>query len=140
MTERDELIARLAAAEKRLVEHAAADDRGLPHGLTDPDPGGTERWEAGQVWAHVAEFPGYWLDQIREVVAHADDPDPHRFGRLRTDPGRVGAIERDRHTDPAALMERVRSSLAEVSDAIRTLPDSAWTAWTSTPHRSKMRS
>ena len=59
-------LSRLAAAERRLVEHAA---RPLPTGLTDPDPGASERWEAGQVWAHLAEFPGYWLEQIRDLLA-----------------------------------------------------------------------
>jgi hypothetical protein len=59
-------LARLRAAQRRLVEHAA---RALPDGLTDPDPGASERWEAGQVWAHLAEFPGYWLEQIRSLLA-----------------------------------------------------------------------
>ena len=61
----DELIARLADAERRLGEHAS---RPLPPGLTEPDPGGEERWEAGQVWAHLAEFPAYWLAQAQRVV------------------------------------------------------------------------
>jgi hypothetical protein len=127
---RDELIGRLEAVEGRLAEYVAADDRGLPTGLSDPDPGADERWEAGQVWAHLAEFPSYWLGQIRAIVeargAGRDDAVP--FGRTRTDPGRIGAIERDRHTDPAALLERVRASLAEVVETIRALPDEAWTA------------
>ncbi|MGH2455743.1 MAG: hypothetical protein ACRDHD_05745, partial [Candidatus Limnocylindria bacterium] len=55
---------RLARAERRLAEHAA---RPVPAGLTDPDPRTEERWEAGQVWAHLAEFPAYWLGQIRHV-------------------------------------------------------------------------
>ena len=59
-------LARLGAARRRLAEHAA---RPLPDGLTDPDPGASERWEAGQVWAHLAEFPGYWLEQIRSLLA-----------------------------------------------------------------------
>ena len=61
--------------ERRLAEHAA---RPLPAGLTDPDPGAEERWEAGQVWAHLAEFPGYWLDQIR-----GSSPAAPRAGRGR---------------------------------------------------------
>lgn len=127
---RDELIARLEAVEGRLAEQVAADDRGLPPGLSDPDPGATERWEAGQVWAHLAEFPSYWLGQIRAILdapgGGQDEAVP--FGRTRTDPGRIGAIERDRHTDPAALLERVRASLAEVVETIRALPAEAWTA------------
>ncbi len=63
---------RLGRVERRLADHAA---RPLPSTLTDPDPGAEERWEAGQVWAHLAEFPGYWLEQVRAVLAasHARD-------------------------------------------------------------------
>ena len=60
-------LARMRSAQRRLADHAA---RPLPSGLSDPDPGAEERWEAGQVWAHLAEFPAYWLDQIRGVAAH----------------------------------------------------------------------
>lgn len=116
------LIARMADAERRLAEHAAAP---LPAGLSDPDPGATERWEAGQVWAHLAEFPDYWLNQARKIVAAASD-DPVPFGRTKTDPDRVGAIERDRHTDPASLLRRVRGSLAEVTDTIRGWSEDDW--------------
>jgi hypothetical protein len=127
---RDELIARLEAVERRLAEHVEADDHGLPPGLSEPDPGEAERWEAGQVWAHVAEFPSYWLGQIRAILdaPGGGQTEAVPFGRTRTDPGRLGAIERHRHTDPAALLERVRTSLAEVVDTIRGLPAEAWTA------------
>jgi len=118
----DSILARLADAERRLVEHA---DAPLPSGLSDPDPGAEERWEAGQVWAHLAEFPGYWLSQARRVIA-LPTYEPVPFGRVKTDANRVEAVERDRHTDPAALLQRVRDSLAEVSDAARALPPEAW--------------
>jgi hypothetical protein len=116
------LISRLEAAERRLEEHAS---RPLPAGWSDPDPGSEERWDAGQVWAHLAEFPSYWLAQAERVIAqptHAPVP----FGRVKTDSGRVEAIERDRHTDPARLLERVRDSLAAVSDAARSWDAEAW--------------
>ncbi len=119
----DELLERLANAERRLVEHAS---RPVPSGLTQPDPGGDERWEAGQVWAHLAEFPAYWLGQAQRVIALPTN-EPVPFGRVKTDRLRVDAIERDRHTDPGALLERVRSSLADVTDAARSLPPEAWT-------------
>ena len=118
----DALLARLADAEHRLVEHAASP---LPAGLADPDPGAEERWEAGQIWAHLAEFPAYWLAQAQRVVAQPTHP-PVPFGRVKTDAGRLEAIERDRHTDPAALLERVRASLAEVTDAARSWDTDTW--------------
>jgi threonine dehydratase len=122
----EELLARLDRAERRLAEHAA---QPLPSGLTDPDPGASERWEAGQVWAHLAEFPAYWLGQTRAVLAAHDAGQAGLipFGRTKTDAGRIAAIERERHTDPGELLERVRRDLAEVREAMRALPDAAWT-------------
>ena len=130
----ESLLSRLAEAERRLVEHA---DAPLPSGLTDPDRDTDERWEAGQVWAHVAEFPGYWLGQARRVIALPTN-EPVPFGRVKTDAGRLEAIERDRNTDPAALLERVRSSLAEVTNAAREFPPEAWTRRGAHPVRGQM--
>ncbi|MFN2417688.1 MAG: DinB family protein [Candidatus Limnocylindria bacterium] len=128
------LLARLADVERRLAERA---DGPVPSGLTEPDAGADERWEAGQVWAHLAEFPAYWLGQAQRVVALPTN-EPVPFGRVRTDAGRIEAIERDRHTDPAALLERVRGSLAEVSDAARSLPPDAWRVRGAHPTRGEM--
>jgi hypothetical protein len=130
----DALITRLADAERRLAEHAA---KPLPTGLTAPDPGGGEQLEAGQVWAHLAEFPAYWLAQAQRVVA-LPTYEPVPFGRVKTDAGRIEAIERDRNTDPSALLERVRTSLAEVTDAVRSLPPEAWTRRGAHPVRGEM--
>ena len=130
----DSLVERLADAERRLAEHA---DRPLPPGMTEPDPDGDERWEAGQVWAHLAEFPGYWLAQAQRVVALPTN-EPVPFGRVKTDAGRIEAIERDRDTDPAALLARVRSSLAEVTAAARALPQDAWSLRGMHPSRGEM--
>ena len=120
-------LKRLASAERRLREHAA---RPLPVGLTDPDPGASERWEGGQVWAHLAEFPGYWLAQIRGLlVARASGAaEPIPFGRTKGDAGRIGAIEQERRTDPAELLRRVTDQIADVSAALSALPDDAWNA------------
>jgi hypothetical protein len=118
----DALIARMVDAERRLAEHAAAP---LPTGVSTPDPGAEERWEAGQVWAHLAEFPAYWLAQAERVIGQPTNA-PVPFGRVKTDAGRLAAVERDRHTDPDALLTRVRDSLARVTDAARGWPPDAW--------------
>jgi threonine dehydratase len=120
-------LSRLAAAQRRLAEHAA---RPLPSGLTDPDPGARARWEAGQVWAHLAEFPGYWHDQIRGILAAQRDggKGPIRFGRMKTDASRTDPIERERRTAPAELLARVNSEIADLSATVTALPDDAWRA------------
>lgn len=128
------LLARLADVERRLGEHASGP---VPSGLTAPDAGSEEQWEAGQVWAHLAEFPAYWLAQAGRVVALPTN-EPVPFGRVKTDAGRIEAIERDRHTDPAALLERVRGSLAEVSDTARSFAPEAWTLRGAHPTRGEM--
>lgn len=130
----DTLLARLADAERRLAEHAVAP---LPAGLSDPDPGAEERWEAGQIWAHLSEFPAYWLGQAQRVIAQPTHP-PVPFGRVKTDAGRLEAIERDRHTDPQALLQRVRASLSEVSDAVRSWDDETWRLRGAHPVRGEM--
>ncbi len=130
----DALIARMSQAERRLAEHA---DAPVPDGLTDPDPTTEERWEAGQVWAHIAEFPPYWLAEARKVASLPTN-EPVPFGRVKTDAGRAAAIERERHTQPAALLERVRGSLAEVTDATRSFTPEEWNRRGLHPTRGEM--
>ncbi len=121
----DQLLARMERARRRLSDHAA---QPVPSGMTDPDPGGTERWEAGQVWAHLAEFPAYWLDQAQRLLQARSDgaAEPIPFGRTKADAGRIAAIERERHTSPAELLRRVSADLDAVAAALRALPAEAW--------------
>ncbi|MDQ3870673.1 MAG: DinB family protein, partial [Chloroflexota bacterium] len=118
------LVARLDSAEQRLEQLAVAE----PRGLTEPDPPTGERWEAGQVWAHVAEFPSYWLDQIRQILAADPARQPIPFGRTKTDRGRLAAIERDRHEPPAALLVRASTAIAEARDFVERLELDRWSA------------
>jgi threonine dehydratase len=113
---------RLERVRRRLADHAA---RPQPGGLTDPDPGAVERWEAGQVWAHLAEFPAYWLRELQQVV-DATTPPPVPFGRTKADAERIAAIERERRTDPAELLRRVNADLDSVTNALSGLPHDAW--------------
>lgn len=99
----------------------------LPPGLTDADPKTGERWDAGQVWAHTAEFPAYWLGELATVVREwRGEPVP--FGRVKTDPDRIAAIERDRGLDPATLHARVRDGIDAVRERLASLPPDAWRA------------
>jgi alkanesulfonate monooxygenase SsuD/methylene tetrahydromethanopterin reductase-like flavin-dependent oxidoreductase (luciferase family) len=125
MTAQEELFARMDVAERRLA--AFADDP--PAGLTDPDPSTGEQWDAGQAWAHVAEFVPYWQGEIEHVLAAAArSEDPVPFGRTSADAGRVGAIEAGRHEPPSEQMARLSGALTLLRGSLATLTDAEWSA------------
>jgi hypothetical protein len=98
---------RLLAAAGRIRASAVL----LPDdALTDPDPDSGERWDRGQVLAHVAEMLPYWAQQA-ELVASGRQVE---FGRVKSDPDRIAAIERDRREDPRRLLGRVDEGVAVV--------------------------
>jgi hypothetical protein len=122
MTSPQEWVARVDAAAERLDRLAPLP---APAGLTEPDPPSGERWTWGQVWAHIAEFPEYWLDQIEAGFASpATGPVP--FGRTKADPHRLAAIERDRATPPLDLMARIEPQLARLRMAIIGFTPEQW--------------
>jgi hypothetical protein len=92
-----------------LAAHAASP----PAGLTDADPDSGERWDAGQAWAHLAEFVPYWMGQLGRVL-EPGAIEPVSFGRVKTDPDRIAAIEQGRAEPPARQMERLSAALDEV--------------------------
>ena len=104
---RDDRAERLLAAAGRIRASAVA----VPdHALTDPDPDSGERWDRGQVLAHVAEMLPYWAQQA-ELVASGRQTE---FGRVSSDPDRIAAIERDRREDPERLLGRIDEGVATV--------------------------
>jgi len=134
VSDNDELISRLDEAERRLAAHAEAVK---PEGLTEPDEGGTERWEAGQVWAHIGEFVPYWHRQLRIVVDAYPGP-PVAFGRMRTDPGRTGPIEENRNVPIAEQMAGTHAALVDFVRYANTLDREEWGAIGLHPVRGQM--
>jgi hypothetical protein len=116
------LRARLDRVAERLRRHAGSP---TPEGLTAPDPPTGERWEWGQVWAHLGEFIPYWMDQVR-MALEADPDVPPPFGRVKSDPGRIAAIERDRNRAAAELMDRLEGQMGELRAMIDGLSDEEW--------------
>ena len=92
--------------------------------LTDPDAESGERWDRGQALAHVAEMLPYWAQQAELVAAGRQT----EFGRVKSDPDRVAAIERDRREDPAGLLARVDEGVAVVLALLERLDDRALAA------------
>jgi len=125
---------RLEVVEQRLKENAAGP---APTGLTDPDEGDTERWEAAQVWAHMAEFVSYWQSQLEKVVDNYKG-EPIPFGRLKDDTGRKDGIESGRHEPITNLMEEVEGGIEGVRRYLPTLSDAQWASVGLHPRRGEM--
>lgn len=108
-----------------MATHAAGE---VPDRLTEPDPETGERWSAGQVWGHMAEFVPYWLGHVRRVVAEGSN-DPVPFGRSGPDLEARGAgIERGRGEPPGRLMAEIHGAIAEVSELLNTIDAAGWAA------------
>jgi hypothetical protein len=118
------LLERLEVARAHLERLAGATPP--PGARTEADEPTGERWDWGQVWAHMAEFPAYWMARVREVLAQPDTGEPPPFGRTRADPGRIAAIERDRHTPPERLMVRLRGDLDDLRDLLAEMTQEDW--------------
>jgi hypothetical protein len=118
------LIDRMHAAEARLAAHATAERPGL----TRADEATGEQWEAGQVFAHLAEFPTFWTGQIRALIAAgaAGEPEPIPFGRTKADPGRLAAIQSRRREAPLALLHDVDAGVAAATALCRSLTAEDW--------------
>lgn len=125
MTETSAFLERLDGVEGRLTALATRD---VPDGaLTGPDPPTGERWEAGQVWAHLAEFIPYWIGESRLVISGAS-ADPVPFGRTKRDPARIAAIERDRRADRVALWNRVAGDIVSLRGFLSGMDVQQWSA------------
>ena len=125
MSGRAHLLQRLDAAEDRLASRASL--RVNADALTGADPSSGERWDAGQVWAHLAEFIPYWIEQARTVAAAGIDG-PVPFGRTRSDPGRVGAIERDRRQPLSVLWSETHADIEWLRRFLKSVDDRSWAA------------
>jgi len=120
-----ELLARLDAVEQRLAQHVHAYQAQSPRGLTDADPGTGEQWEWGQVWAHLAEFIPYWMAQAGLVIG-AYDGAPVPFGRVKSNPERIAAIERDRAVPVEELWARLQGQIAALRVFLRDMTPQQW--------------
>jgi hypothetical protein len=124
MLDGNDIRSQLQAIGRRLAAYAA---REVPAGLTEPDPGSDERWEAAEVWAHMAEFVSYWHEQIEAVVG-AYDGEPVPFGRTKTDPGRIAAIEVGRREPVEELAGRAQQAISDLDQRIAAFGGVEWNA------------
>ena len=116
-------LERLDAVRLHLEALEASD---APGGLTEPDPGGDERWGAAEVWAHLAEFPAYWIGEVRAILAAPAGGDPPPFGRTKRDPARRAAVEAGRSTPVAESARVTLLGCAAVEALLRAMDADDW--------------
>ena len=124
MSTGSDYIARLDAVEARLA--AAVSSEPAPGALTGADPDSGERWDRGQVWAHLAEFIPYWIAQAGPVLRGEPSGEPVPFGRTKRDPERIGAIERGRGEAISVLWGDTRSNIATLRTFLGTIDPEQW--------------
>jgi hypothetical protein len=124
MSTTDSYLARLDAVESRLTAAAAMEPP--PGALTGADPDSGERWDRGQVWAHLSEFIPYWIAQAGPVLRGQASGAPVPFGRTKGDPERIGAIERDRREPVSALWADTRADIASLRAFLSSMQPDQW--------------
>jgi hypothetical protein len=110
-------LERIDSVQRRLAAVAVPRE-----GLTEADPDTGERWEAGQVWGHLAEFIQYWLEQAGDVI-DAFHGEPVAFGRPRNDPARAAGIEQGKSAPLSLLTGAVHSDLETLRTFLHALPE-----------------
>jgi hypothetical protein len=134
MLDGTDLVSRLQAAERRLDRLAR---RPAPTGLSEPDPGATERWDAGQIWAHLVEFVPYWQEQVEAIIA-AFDGEPVPFGRTKSDAARIEAVELRRRDPIADQRWAVHEGIERITRYLGSLTPAEWNAVGRHPRRGEM--
>jgi DinB superfamily len=119
----DDLAGRLRGAGSQLLALRDPLVAGEPWPLsaaygTEPEAD----WGPREVLAHVNEMLPYWATQLRLIVA-GDPAEATPFGRIATDPTRVGRIEADRELAVGDLLDRIATGLAIVEDVLAGLSE-----------------
>jgi len=119
-TEPRDLTRRLAQASVAFEAFRLAVEAGDPWQLspaygTEPE----SDWGPKELLAHTAEMLGYWPAEIDRILNGGPDPVP--FGRVSTDPERIGRIGRDRQLPTAELFDRVGAGARRLEARIGSL-------------------
>ncbi len=116
----DDLLDRLQAARTGLAATRPAVEAGAPWPIAAVyDDSDEARWGPGEVLAHLAEMAQYWQGEIERVLDGTPEPVP--FGRIATDPVRIGLVGRDRSLPPRVLYDRIDDALGRFDQRWRTL-------------------
>ena len=112
----------LKRAKTRLCELASMPT--TPN-LTSPDPKTNERWDIGQIWAHLAEFGCYWLPQLQKITSTPPEI-VEDFGRTKRDPNRIAMIESRRHIARSEHLATIIQDMDRLADELAKLTPEGW--------------
>jgi hypothetical protein len=119
----DDQARRLEVAVAAIVELKPRVEAGAPWSLAElygPEPEAS--WGPPELLAHLEEYLPYWLGEIERVL---DGPPgaPVPFGRVATDPIRIGVIGRDRTLPLRELFSRIEAGTPRVAARLRELTE-----------------
>src|SRR5260221_3725309 len=119
----DDQAQRLDTAIAAIVALKPRVEAGAPWPMAElygPEPEAS--WGPPELLAHVEEYLPYWLGEIETLLAGpAGAPTP--FGRLATDPLRIGVIGRDRALPLRELFSRIEAGAPRVAARLRELTE-----------------
>ena len=93
--------------------------------LTSPDPKTNERWDVGQIWAHLAEFGSYWLPQLQKITSTPPEI-VEAFGRTKRDSHRIVMIENQRHIARSEHLAAIIQDMDRLADELAKLTPEDW--------------
>ena len=139
----DTLLQRLNDGAARLAATRPGVVGGAPWRLAERfDDAPEASWGPPEVLAHVAEMIPYWQGEMERVLAGAGAAagatGPIPFGRVASDPNRLGILERDRSLPPGELYDRIAHELERFGRRLSTLTDTDRTRLGIHPKRGEM--
>lgn len=123
MNDIDAQADRLEASVAAILDLRARVDAAAPWGLAELY--GTEaeaRWGPPELLAHLEEMLPYWIGEVERIL-DAAGADPVAFGRVSTDPVRIGIIGRDRTVPLRELFARVGADGPRAARRMRAITD-----------------
>lgn len=122
----DEVRAVNRRLDDQLVALSGRLDPTQLHVAPPPPAGEDEAWTAGQVLAHLSEFPHYFARELRRWKADSAAP----VGRTHADSERLAAVAETELRSLADLVPAVTSAFDDLATALDTLTDADLTATT----------
>jgi hypothetical protein len=119
----DDQARRLETAVAAILELRPRIEAAAPWPLAElygPEPEAS--WGPPELLAHLEEYLPYWLGEIETVLAGPSGA-AVPFGRVATDPLRIGVIGRDRALPLRELFSRIEAGTPRVAARLRELTE-----------------